>query len=58
MDEGRNISRGRVNAFLRCANKRLWSLHEVPLGINLAVFMGTYNWLVVLLTGYGIYMAF
>lgn len=58
VDEGRNFTRGRVNAFLRCARERLWSLHEVPLGVDSAVFLGAYNWPVVLLAGYGIYMAF
>ena len=58
VDQGRNFSRGTVNVFLRCARASPWYLHEVPQGVDSAVFMGAYNWPVVLLTGFGIYAGF
>ena len=58
MDEGRNFSRGTVNVFLRCARASPWYLHEVPQGVDSSVFLGAYNWPVLLLTGFGIYAGF
>ena len=58
MDEGRNFSRGTVNVFLRCARASPWYMHEVPQGVDSSVFLGAYNWPVLLLTGFGIYAGF
>jgi hypothetical protein len=57
------MRRASQNVFRSCIEKSLWPFFEVPQGIDTPVFMGSYNWALLLVTGlivmtsFGVYTA-
>jgi hypothetical protein len=55
--------RASKNVFRACVDKSLWPFFEVPQSIDTPIFMGSYNWALLLLTGlvvmtsFGVYTA-
>jgi len=55
--------RASKNVFRSCLDKSLWPFFEIPQGIDTPVFMGSYNWALLLVTGlvvmtsFGVYTA-
>ena len=45
--------RASKNVFRACVEKSLWPFFEIPQGIDTTIFMGSYNWGLLLLAGLG-----
>lgn len=50
--------RASKNVFRACVEKSLWPFFEVPQGIDTPVFMGSYNWGLILLAGFVVMTSF
>lgn len=50
--------RASQNVFRACVDKSLWPFFEIPQGIDTPVFMGAYNWGLLLLTGFVVMTSF
>lgn len=57
------MRRASQNVFRSCIERTLWPFFEIPQGIDTPVFMGSYNWALLLVTGlivmtsFGVYTA-
>lgn len=55
--------RASQNVFRSCVDRSMWPFFEIPQGIDTSVFMGSYNWALllvagfVLMTSFGVYQA-
>lgn len=50
--------RASQNVFRSCVERSMWPFFEVPLGIDTPVFMGSYNWALLLVAGFVLMTSF
>lgn len=50
--------RASQNVFRSCVDRSMWPFFEVPLGIDTPVFMGSYNWALLLVVGFVLMTSF